>query len=74
MRETEAGRAERGLLLALAVDPGSFASNFGLIKRDDVPALTVALERAIYAGVDLVASTWCGGHQPLRSAPTVGAS
>ena len=54
MKETEAGRAERGLLLALAVDPeGVSRSDLGLIKRSDVPALTVALERAIYAGVNL---------------------
>ena len=54
MKETEAGRTERGLLLALAVDPERASrSNFDIIRRDEVPALTVALERAIYAGVDL---------------------
>src|SRR5262249_2153457 len=54
MRETDAGRPERGLLLALAVDPQRVSrKNLDLIKREDVPSLTAALERAIYAGVDV---------------------
>jgi WD40 repeat protein len=53
MRETEAGRPERGLLLALAADPERPTRRIILINRDDVPLLTVALERAIYAGMDL---------------------
>ena len=52
-RETEAGRVERGLLLALAVDPGrALRSNLDIISRDDVPTLTIAAERAVYAGVE----------------------
>jgi WD40 repeat protein/pimeloyl-ACP methyl ester carboxylesterase len=54
VRETEAGRAERGLLLALAADPGRVDSdNHDRIRRDDVPALKAAAERALYSGVPL---------------------
>jgi hypothetical protein len=53
MRETDAGRPERGLLLALAADPERPTRKIILINRDDVPALTVAVERAIYAGAEL---------------------
>jgi WD40 repeat protein len=50
MRETEAGRPERGLLLALSADPQRPTRQIILINRDDVPALTIAAERAIYTG------------------------
>ncbi|MGO1077255.1 nSTAND1 domain-containing NTPase [Inquilinus sp. CA228] len=53
IKETDAGRPERGLLLALAMDPeGTSRAELNRISREDMPALSIALEHAIYTGVD----------------------